>query len=229
MTDATCRREEDNNSKSEALIVAVPEVDAGKEREESPMTCTAMKCTLRYDGFFSSFGTQCCCLSPILMTDIALLCLGFQDVAYNANGDKMCGVAVMDLDTFAKVAGLIGVALFLFICVLNGVRGVLIRSMAERNQEQPIVVDWFDFAAHMLALVSVPKMILAPFGMILYYSLSTVCQSSDLGLVVAAWSMFNGMIAIIDVVGIIKNWNYLKLCGPSIEGTKEDADMPQEE
>merc|ERR1719300_1772968 len=112
-----------------------------------------MKCTLRYDGFFSSFGTQCCCLSPILMTDIALLCLGFQDVAYNANGEKMCGVAVMDLDTFAKVAGLIGVALFLFICVLNGVRGVLTRSM-EENQEQPILVDWSDFVAYTLALTS---------------------------------------------------------------------------
>lgn len=140
----------------------------------------------------------------------------------------MCGVPVMDLDTFAKMAGLVGVAVFLFICVLNGVKGVLTRSM-EENQEQPILVDWSDFVAYTLALTSVPKMIFAPIGMIMYYSLSTICQSSDLGLVMAAWSVFNGMIAIIDLVGIIKNWNYLKLCGSSAQGVKEDTTMPKEE
>lgn len=65
-------KEEDANSKSVALIVSEPVDVAMQEHEEVPMTCTAMKCTLRYDGFFSSLVAQSCCLAPILMTDIAL-------------------------------------------------------------------------------------------------------------------------------------------------------------
>ena len=140
----------------------------------------------------------------------------------------MCGSAMMDLDTFAKMAGLVGVAVFVLICVLNGVKGVMTRSTAETD-DQTIVVDWFDFVAYILAIASVPKMVFAPMGMILYYSISTVCQSSDLGLVLAAWSLFNGMIAIIDFIGIIKNWNYLKLWESPFQGEKEETNMPKEE
>jgi len=74
-----------------------------------------------------------------------------------------------------------------------------------------------------------PKILFSPIGnvicsvgMILYFWISTMCQSSDLGLIIAIWLLFNGMTAAID-------WHYLKSWESPFQGEKVSTNMPKDE
>jgi len=152
---------------------------------------------------------------------------------HDSSAGKMCGNSSMNLGDFAMVAGFVGFTLFLLAFVLSAVRKVLIGTVTEKKDDQSKdskLMEWLDFWAFILTFTSIPKMAFSAMGMLMYYSMSRECQSSDLGLVIMAWSMFNGLIGIIDIVGIIKNWNHLKGCTlNSFHRTKTETSIPKKE
>jgi len=192
-------------------------------QEDVPAVRTAMGFLSRFEGIFSGYAIQYCCLMPILIADILILYLGF-----HPNGGEMCSIHSVGFDEFAKMAGVVGISLFLMACVLSGVRrGLLLRA---NEVESEHLLEWFNFFAFILSSTSLPKMVFATIGLSMYM-LSSECQSSDVATGVVAWSVFNGMIGVIDIIGIIKNWNYIKMCKVSLQSTsgKPELAMPKVE
>jgi len=215
-----------------ALVMAMPISDNEHvdEGEDAPTMSTAMKCRLRCDGCITNPLTQYCCLVPVPFGDIVLLYFGFRDMEQDSSAGKMCGVSPVNLGDFTMVAGSVGFTLFLLAFVLSTARKVLTGTIAEKKDDESKLMEWMDFWAFILTFTSVPKMVFALMGILVYYFMSTECQSSDLGLVIMAWSVFNGLIGTIDIVGIIKNWNHLKGSAMySFHRSKSETSIPKKE
>jgi len=147
----------------------------------------------------------------------------------DSSAGNMCGVSSVNLGDFALLASFVGLTLFLLAFVISAVRKSLSGTNVEKIDEQSKLMEWLDFWAFILTFISVPKLLLSCMGILMYLLISSECQSSDLGLMIMAWSVFNGLIGLIDVMGIIKNWNHFKVNVYSFHRSKSETSVPKKE
>jgi len=190
---------------SEAFIVTEPSDNPSDESTDSRNTCRGKGCTLQHDRSIISPLTQYCCLLPTIMADIALLYSGLHIVA---ECDR--SVLGLSLNDMAMLSGSVGLGLLILSCgVLSGSKCMSLATQNNDGQSYTLR-EWLKYYAFLLALTSLPKLVFATVGLAMYTFTSAECQSSDLGMVLTAWSLFTMVTGAIDVFGIVSNWSQLR-------------------
>jgi len=139
--------------------------------------------------------TVCCglvCLGLVLAVDISCVVIGYQD-HWECDGK---GAVVADLQTFAKLAGYAGLAMFLL--------GVICKMCLFPMQKDG-VISFGNIRAnrYIQGLFSLAFLVLSIIGFVEYGSTSKDCQQAPLGEVVLAWAILKILGPVMFGIGLI--------------------------